>query len=346
MRIDIAEQERQDTAFVPLAMPRVFWVDDRLDGVADLLKRYTKASYVDHGAFVGRYNTILIHFFLTGTTELSKEGKEELIKTVTEYIRPWRSQLSDQLASTYEEDDVERLLARYGTAFNATYQRLRPVNEILMDVEQLEKLQVKDSPIVKLLVVEDKERAYLRVYQRHNLLLSHMLPIIDNFGLQVVDQFADPVDLNCGERYTIDTFRLAPSEDFTLADIRNHAADISAGLEAAFEGKVSTGVLNWLVLRAGLTWDSVDLFRAIFGYARQLGLSQSSSRLQNILLSNVPLVKALWRFFEAKFNPGLSGDRAAEMAAASDECETLIRRSGSGSRFGVPYCVQSHGQHA
>ena len=80
MRIDIAEQERQDTAFVLLAMPRVFWVDDRLDGVADLLKRYTKASYVDHGAFVGRYNTILIHFFPTGTTELSKEGKEELIK--------------------------------------------------------------------------------------------------------------------------------------------------------------------------------------------------------------------------------------------------------------------------
>ena len=121
------------------------------------MKRYTNASYVDHGAFVGRYNTILIHFFLTGTTELSKEGKEELIKTVTEYIRPWRSQLSDQLASTYDEDEVERLLARYGASFNATYQRLRPVSETLMDVEQLEKLHQTDSPIVKLLVVEDKE---------------------------------------------------------------------------------------------------------------------------------------------------------------------------------------------
>ena len=325
MRIDIAEQERQDTAFVLLAMPRVFWVDDRLDGVADLLKRYTKASYVDHGAFVGRYNTILIHFFLTGTTELSKESKEELIQTVTDYIRPWRSQLSDQLGSSYDEDDVERLLAQYGNAFDATYQRLRPINEILMDVEQLERLKQEEGPIVKLLAIDDRERAYLRVYQQRNLLLSDMLPVIDNFGLQVVDQFADPVSLSNGESYTIDTFRLAPSAHFTMSDIRKHADAIAAGLEAAFVGKVSTGVLNWMVLHAGLKWQAVDLFRAIFGYARQLGLSQSDSRLQNILLSNVPLVKALWRFFEAKFNPYLEGDRDAEIAAASDECETLIR---------------------
>ena len=121
-------------------MPRVFWVDDRLDGVADLLKRYTNASYVDHGAFVGRYNTILIHFFLTGTTELSKEEKEELIQTVTDYIRPWRSHCCLIIGSSYDEDDVERLLAQYSNAFDATYQRLRPINEILMDVgnERLE----------------------------------------------------------------------------------------------------------------------------------------------------------------------------------------------------------------
>ena len=170
MRIDIAEQERQDTAFVLLAMPRIFWADDRLDGVVDLLKRYTNASYVDHGAFVGRYNTILIHFFLTGTTELSKEGKEDLIQTVTDYIRPWYSQLSDQLTSKYDDENVERLLAQYGTAFDATYQRLRPINETLMDVEQLERLKHEEGPIVKLLAVDDKERAYLRVYQQNQTL--------------------------------------------------------------------------------------------------------------------------------------------------------------------------------
>ena len=325
VRVDIAEQERQDTAFVLLAMPRVLWSDDRLEGVADLLKNHTNASYVDHGAFVGRYNTILIHFFLTGTTELSKEGKEGLIQTVTDYIRPWRSQLSEQLCAQYDEEEVERLLSRYGNAFNATYQRLRPINEALMDITELETLAERHEPIVKLLVIEDKDRAYLRVYQQKNLLLSDMLPVIDNFGLQVVDQFADPIVLSGGERYTIDTFRLAPSKDYTMAALKENAEEVSAGLEAAFVGKVSTGVLNWLVLRAGLDWAAVDMFRAIFGYARQLGLSQSSSRLQNILLSNVPLVEALWTFFEVKFNPALEGDRAVAMAKAQDECETLIR---------------------
>ena len=325
MRVEIAEQERQDTAFVLLAMPRVFWSDDRLEGVAELLKSQTNANYVDHGAFVGRYNTILIHFFLTGTSELSKEGKEELIEKVTDYIRPWRAQLANKLNDMYDEDTVERLLSKYGGAFSSTYQRYRPINETLMDIEQLERMQERSEPIVKVLVVDEKERAYLRIYQERNMLLSDLLPIIDNFGLQVVDQFADAVVLPSGERYTIDTFRLAKSNEFTLQDLHENAESIASGLEKAFVGKVSTGVLNWLVLRADLTLEAVDLFRAIFGYARQLGLSQSTSRLQNMLLSDIPLVKALWNFFETKFNPALEEGRAEAMEEAKDQCETLIR---------------------
>ena len=70
-----------------------------------------------------------------------------------------------------------------------------------------------------------------------------MLPIIDNFGLQVVDQFLT-VSLSSGERYTIDTFRLASSADFTMQELREHADAVAAGLEAAFVGDVSTGVLD------------------------------------------------------------------------------------------------------
>ena len=325
MRVDIAEQQRQDTAFVLLAMPRAFWSDDRLDGVVHLLKSHTEATYVDHGAFVGRYNTILVHFFLTGTQELTKDGKQGLINIITEYIRPWRSQLHDALLTQYSEDEVDRLLYKYGSAFTDAYQRLRPIQETLQDIHELEALTDQVNATVKLLIIDSKNRAYLRVYQRENLYLSEMLPVIDNFGLKVVDQFADPVTFPSGERYTIDTFRIAESTDFTLSDLINSQEYLSAGIEAALANQVSTGVLNWLVLRAGLNWQAVDLFRAIFGYARQLGLSQSSSRLQNILLSDVSLVKALWRYFEVKFDPSLSGNRTTQLESSREECETLIR---------------------
>ena len=324
MRIDIAEQEREDTAFVLLAMPRAAWSDDRLDGVVNLLKAHTDANYVDHGAFVGRYNTMLLHFYLTGTKELTKEVKGDLMQTLTEYVRPWRSQLADGLQAAYDAEDVERLMLKYASAFNDTYQRLRPMSETMEDIQVLEQLSEQDV-IVRLFVVEETQRSYLRVYQAKNLLLSDMLPVIDNFGLKVVDQFADPIQLADGTRYTIDTFRLAASEDFSLTELKEASDLIADGLETVFAGGVSAGVLNWMVLRAGLSWQAVDLFRAVFGYARQLGLTQSPSRLQNILLSDVPLVKALWSFFDVKFNPELQGDRVALLEEARENCEGLIR---------------------
>ena len=53
-----------------------------------------------------------------------------------------------------------------------------------------------------------------------------------------------------------------------------------------------------------------------YGYARQLGLSYSLARFTELLVDRPVCVHLLWRYFEARFQPGLVGDRAAAIASA------------------------------
>lgn len=324
LRIDITTQKRKDAAFILLALPRQHWSEDRIPEIVDLLKSKTQATYVDHGAFVSRYNTILVHFFLTGASELDQGVLDQIRSSLSDLIKPWKVKLRESLLESYGEEKGEHLFHRYGSAFNPTYIKLRPMKEVLSDIEKLEELRNTDHPLVDIFMVEGRGRIYVRVYQSQNLLLSQMLPVIDGFGLQVLDQFADPVFCADGLRQTVDTFRLELLEGFSIEKIMERAELLARGLEAVFAKKMGTDGLNYLVLHAGVSWSAVDLFRAIHGYSRQLGLPYPLPRVQGLLLSNASALQVVWRFFEAKFDPDID-DREAAIAVARENVDALIR---------------------
>ena len=47
-------------------------LSDELREALKHIKISTRASYVDHGLFVGRYDTVLLHFFVTGVRKQSE----------------------------------------------------------------------------------------------------------------------------------------------------------------------------------------------------------------------------------------------------------------------------------
>lgn len=324
LRIDITTQKRKDTAFILLALPRQNWSDDRIPDIVSLLKDQTQATYVDHGAFVGRYNTILVHFFLTGASGFNQEVLDAIRISLENLIKPWKVKFQEQLLEKYGAAEGEVLYNRYSGAFNQTYIEKRPMPEIFSDIEKLEQLRGTKYPLVDIFEVNERKRVYIRVYQSENLLLSEMLPVIDDFGLKVLDQFADPVHCSDGSTLMIDTFRLEATADAPIAKIMEKAEQLSRGLEAVFAQKMETDGFNYLVLHSGISWEGVDLFRAIHGYSRQLGFPYPVPRTQGLLLSNIPALQALWGFFEAKFSPDIE-DRETKIAHAREAAEAKLR---------------------
>ena len=77
-RVHIMQSQDDGTAFVLAAMPRGRWSDEVRQDIEQCLVESTGASYCDHGVFVGRYDTMLIHFYLTGCQALSETESADL----------------------------------------------------------------------------------------------------------------------------------------------------------------------------------------------------------------------------------------------------------------------------
>lgn len=162
----------------------------------------------------------------------------------------------------------------------------------------------------------------LRVYQPTNLTLSEQLPIIDNFGILVSDEWSSEEDGTGG----VDNFRVASVPGVSTEQVLARAERLAVGLEAVFAKKMASDPLNKLVLRANLAWEDVDLVRAYVGYAKQIKLAHPVPRVQEILVNRASAVAALVSLFHAKFNPALTEGRAAAMGAATAAVEDELRQ--------------------
>lgn len=316
----------EDTSFVLAAMPRVRWSERLSAQIEDALVQATGASYTDQGVFVSRYNTMLVHYYLTGTRQLSDEELAALQDRILDLATPWEMRLYESLNEALGAEQADRLTSKYGSAFDDVYRMNRPTRESVQDIEMLERLQREDRKVLANVFTEYRGRLYLRIYQRDNILLSHMLPVLDNFGLVVIDQFADPVMLSGQQEMFIDTFRLKEVPGLNVEQIIARGQALAEGLEAVFAERIPSDSLNKLLLQINLPWQAVDLLRAYHGYASQLGLYYSLSRVQTIMLAQPEMVSLLWHYFVARFDPDFDGDRAAAAAAAEEAVEDALRR--------------------
>ena len=163
----------------------------------------------------------------------------------------------------------------------------------------------------------------LRIYQPTDLTLSELMPIVDNFGLVISDEWAkEDID---GEG-AIDTFRVASVPGVALQDLAAQAGRLTDGMEAVFAKKMASDPLNKLVLRAKLTWEEVDLVRAYVGYAKQIKLAHLITKVQEILVHQPGAVAALVRLFNAKFEPSLANGRSAAITSATTAVEEELSR--------------------
>lgn len=136
-------------------------------------------------------------------------------------------------------------------------------------------------------------------------LVADTVALFDSLGLRVARHASTPEG---------DCFDLIGSVD--------DAPDTSARLTEAFRaihlGHAEGGVLNRLVLRAGIDWRQVMLVRALCRYLRQAGPALGLEYVEQILLRNTDAVRVLVALFEARFDPDRSGADAAEAEERAD----------------------------
>jgi glutamate dehydrogenase len=304
-----------ESAFFLVTMPKTEYSDELRREVEAEIVGALKATYSDHGLFVGRYDTVLLHYYLTGVVHPGDSGIEALTERIRDMATPWLAQLWQGLSDRHDDETADRLADTYGRAFPDEWLRHTSVERAVRDIEMLESLSGKKNLVADLYETDD-HRLSLVLYQAQDTYLTDILPVLDNFGLVARDSKAIAVASRGGQLH-LDLFHLEATKGVGQeAKIIDRAELLVPAIEAVFAGDVEADRLNQLVVSAALQWQEVDVIRGLMRYLRQLHVKLSIVRMREILLSQPKLVRNLVQLFHARFDPDLAGDRDTATRAA------------------------------
>ncbi|MDF5751114.1 NAD-glutamate dehydrogenase [Spongiactinospora sp. TRM90649] len=285
----------------------------------------------DYSVMIGESALARLHVVVRGErgTPLPDSGAdaEELEARLAATTRSWEDDLGDAIAELCG-DEAPGLVRRYQPAFPEAYKADYPPGVAVADLRRLEALAGASRDIdIDLYEPDDAaggERR-LKIYKLDDpISLSHVLPLLQRLGVEVVDE--RPYEVHRAAADGEGRPRNAWIYDFGLrfgasGEVARDAFKelFQDAFTALWCGEIEADGFNALVLQAGLTWEQVSILRAYAKYLRQAGSTFSQDYMQSVLLGNVRLARLLVRLFEARLDPRRGAEVHDEVSEALRE---------------------------
>ncbi|MCG5218479.1 NAD-glutamate dehydrogenase [Streptosporangium sp. KLBMP 9127] len=295
----------------------------------DLLLKALGGSTLDYSAMIGESALARLHVVVRGErgTPLpaASVDLEELEARLAATTRTWEDDLSDAISELCAADEAPGLIARYLAAFPEGFKADFAPRTAVADLRRLERLASGSQDIgIDLYEPSDATEGErrLKIYRLNEpISLSHILPLLQRLGVEVVDERPYEIDRdNIPETKNAWIYdfglRYSPSEQVGREDFKRLFQDAFLAL---WRGDVEADGFNSLVLEAGQTWQQVAVLRAYAKYLRQAGSTFSQRYMQNVLLGNVRLARLLVRLFEVRLDPRRSAEVRLELGEALRE---------------------------
>jgi glutamate dehydrogenase len=248
-------------------------------------------------------------------------------------LAEWQSQLAEQLGT-----GGELAAERFAAGVPAAYRDRVPPEQAALDLAQLEQLVASAPPdrgaadatgrfggAHRFTIGAAPDGApgsfRLRRYGLGAVELSSLLPVLESFGLAVVE--AVPTFIPGGPdgqpSVHIDDVGVRLDGVADDLDVARDGDRLVEALEAIARGAVEIDSLNRLVVAAGLTWVQVRVLRAYRRYRHQAGSTMRDGQLDDPLVAFPSVAAGLVQYFEARFDPAprAAAPRAAAPRAAA-----------------------------
>jgi glutamate dehydrogenase len=292
---------------------------ERYDG--DLRRRF--ATILEE-AFAGQLSTFNTHLeesalpriqFIIRTTRGAVPAVDAaaLERELAQASRSWSDDLEEAAFEAFGEAEARDRLRRL-KPFPIAYQARTQPAQAIADLPRIESALAGSPLEVSLHPAAEEGRSGLRLYRpREPVILSDVLPVLENLGLRVITE----------EPFRIDSVDRAPVwiHEFQLAEDAATTV-ISAAVRARFEealvalwtGRIENDGFNRLVLAAGLSIRQVAMLRLYAKVLRQAGITFSQAYMEDTLSAHPEIAARLVRLFEIRFDPDAANPSLAAMA--------------------------------
>ncbi|MGX7677314.1 NAD-glutamate dehydrogenase [Jatrophihabitans sp. DSM 45814] len=282
------------------------------------------------GRIIGRDDRIVelgmarMHFLiaLRPGEEVPNPERSKVESKVAQVTRRWSDDLADLLTVGLGEEEAERILRRYSTAFPEAYKEDFVASVAVSDLRRLEVLPDLDGLAFDVYTptADDVADRRLKIFRTGTpLSLGRTLPMLEKMGIEVLDERPYELERTDGTAAWIYDFGLKLGEGVDFGPDRSAA--VIETLRVLWAGGIEQDGFNSLVVRAGLTWQQAMVLRAYSKYLRQAGTNFSQGYIEQALSQNSETARLLIALFEARFDP----DRAAADPEGTDREVTDLR---------------------
>jgi glutamate dehydrogenase len=291
------------------------------------------------GALASAFGPVTFHTWAdAGATALllfyfSNEGLEHPIdpgrvRAITaNVISTWEDQVAAALEQTFGAAEGRRLFNRYvrQESRSGLYRELTKPAEVPDDLRCFEALEGRLELGVR---GDTAETLTLKIFSPRPMGLSETLRTLQNLGLSVDEEVNIALVLPDSRRAWLERLRVSADAP-VVAAIHSNPDSLREALRALQEERATDDALNALILEEGLDWRDVEVLRTLRNHLLQLRPNYNSETVTAVLLRNHRVVGALFRAFEAKFDPGLTEDRGAAMSRADETLRSALRSVGN-----------------
>ncbi|HEY0782457.1 MAG TPA: NAD-glutamate dehydrogenase domain-containing protein, partial [Thermoanaerobaculia bacterium] len=268
-----------------------------------------------------------LHFMISTTRGLvpavdPRQVEEQLIAA----SRSWLDRVSRALADAHGEALAMRLTRRYGQAFQVSYQDAFDERAALFDIARLEEAIASGDLALNLYRPDGlpADQARFKVYSSGpSVPLSNVLPMLDNLGLEVIDEIPYEVRPQGAPPCSIRDFQVK-TKDGQAIDLEAARDSFQEAFRSIFRHEMEDDGFNRLVLSAGLVARQVTVLRAYCKYLRQVQIPFSQAYMEQTLAHNPEITHRLVALFAARFDPAAQADAGQRAAALVAELEQRL----------------------
>ena len=252
---------------------------------------------------------------------------KEIEQNIIELTKTWPDRFASVIKTAYGEGKSVPMIERYADSFSHSYMNEYLPSAALADLKNLERLTA-DNPLEMLFYrpqeVESTSQAVrLKLYHRHEPIhLSDVLPMLENFGLRVIDEtpykIASP-DGGCN--WIMDFSMLHPA--FPTQDMSRSQTLFQEAFGLVWHNHLEDDAFNRLILSANLTGRNVTILRAYAKYMRQIGLSFSIEYIANTMAEYPDISAALIALFTYRFEPEKQFDKQTQCDLVENITQSL-----------------------
>src|SRR5260221_5867697 len=305
--------------------PESYTTDARVK-IQEILKRHLNGTSAEFTVQLSDAVLARIHMLVrTSPREAPRYDVRAIESDIVQATRRWEDDLKIALIDALGEERAITAMRTYANAFPVSYRDRVSARAAVRDIAFVDRLDTARSYDVTLYrPVEGDERTLrLRVFRLgERVPLSGSLPVLENMGLEVLDEDSYTIEREGREAVFVHDFGLRSAR--AIPDVEAVKTITKDALRRIGRREIENDGLHRLSPRAAIAADDVLVLLAYAKYLHQAGFTFSQAYIEQTLAAHPAIAARLVALFRARFDPAKDADRDALQRDLEEEVKGLL----------------------